>query len=291
MRFDHLSKIRANLALHTNKVTANVLDGDFKSIYRGRSLDFDDLREYAYGDNIKDIDWKSSSKTGKILVRRNIAYKKHNILFVADCGEKFSADTSAGESKQELAVLSCGTVAYLVDRHGDDFAMLRNSENGYELAFFASGKEHLERVLTGYEKQVAKPARYDVDQLLRYVGEHIRRKMVICVITDMDGLDRIGDDTLRRLTVRNDIMVINIDDAYLHGDRMYDVGRGRYEDGMITHNKRLFRAEYAARQRFLEMKQDQFERYGVNMTTIKDETEIVDRIAELFERRKHENIG
>ena len=291
MRFDHLSKIRANLALHTNKVTSNVLDGNFKSIYRGRSLDFDDLREYAYGDNIKDIDWKSSSKTGKILVRRNIAYKKHNILFVADCGEKFDADTSDGESKQELALLSCGTVAYLVDRHGDDFAMLRNSDTGYEFAFFAAGKEHLERMLTGYEKQLALPAKYNVDELLRYVGEHIRRKMVIFVITDIDGLDTIEEETLRRLTVRNDIMIINIDDAYLHGDKMYDVGRGRYEDSMITHNKSLFRAEYADRQYFLEQKKDQLERYGISMITIKNETEIVDKIAELFERRKHENIG
>ena len=57
MDYDNLSKIRAQVSLYTNRKTSNVLDGDFTSVFRGRSLDFDDLREYAYGDNIKDIDW------------------------------------------------------------------------------------------------------------------------------------------------------------------------------------------------------------------------------------------
>ena len=73
MDYDYLSRIRANLTLYSKKKTANLLDGGFRSIFRGRSLDFDDLREYTYGDNVRDIDWKSSSKTGKTLVRRYIA--------------------------------------------------------------------------------------------------------------------------------------------------------------------------------------------------------------------------
>ena len=68
MDYDNLSKIRAQVSLFTNRKTSNVLDGDFTSVFRGRSLDFDDLREYAYGDNIKDIDWKSSSKTGILCI-------------------------------------------------------------------------------------------------------------------------------------------------------------------------------------------------------------------------------
>ena len=64
MDFDYLAKIKSQISIYTRKKTSNILDGEFGSIYRGRSFDFDDLREYVYGDSVRDIDWKSSSKTG-----------------------------------------------------------------------------------------------------------------------------------------------------------------------------------------------------------------------------------
>jgi uncharacterized protein (DUF58 family) len=88
MDFEYLSKIKGLVSLYTNKKSTNFLEGEFRSIFRGRSLDFDELREYTYGDNIKDIDWKSSSRTGKILTRQYVAEKKHNILMICDTGTK-----------------------------------------------------------------------------------------------------------------------------------------------------------------------------------------------------------
>ncbi len=60
MNYDFLTRIRSGITLYSKKKTSNILDGDFRSIFRGRSLDFDDLREYSYGDNVRDIDWKAS---------------------------------------------------------------------------------------------------------------------------------------------------------------------------------------------------------------------------------------
>ena len=59
MDYDFLNRIRTGITLYSKKKTSNLLDGGFRSIFRGRSLDFDDLREYAYGDNVRDIDWKA----------------------------------------------------------------------------------------------------------------------------------------------------------------------------------------------------------------------------------------
>ena len=63
--YEYLSKIRRAVALYTNKKTSNILDGDFHSIHKGRSMEFEDLKEYALGDEVHDIDWKSSSRMGK----------------------------------------------------------------------------------------------------------------------------------------------------------------------------------------------------------------------------------
>ena len=70
LNYDYLDRVRRIAALYTKRKTSDLLDGDFSSMQHGRSLDFDDLREYRYGDDINYIDWKSSSRVGKPLVRR-----------------------------------------------------------------------------------------------------------------------------------------------------------------------------------------------------------------------------
>ena len=168
MDFDYLAKIKSQISIYTRKKTSNILDGEFGSIYRGRSFDFDDLREYVYGDSVRDIDWKSSSKTGRVLIRRFIAEKKHNILFICDSGKKFHADTSAGEKKADVALNVLGTISYLVNDHGDDYALLTSTDQGYDFSFFRSGARHLENLLMRYDKCLKDEESKPLDSILEY---------------------------------------------------------------------------------------------------------------------------
>ena len=286
MDYDFLSRIRANLTLYSKKKTANLLDGGFRSIFRGRSLDFDDLREYTYGDNVRDIDWKSSSKTGKTLVRRYIAERKHNILLVGDSGTKMVADTRSGEPKERLAVMTLGSLAYLANRHGDDFAVLMNRGKGMDFSFFKSGEVHFERIVRRYETTIGQSHRKDLGALLNYVADHFRRRMLIFVVTDMEGVSHIDDRLLKKLTVQSDVMILVISDAYLTGDNAYDVEERDYEPDFLQRSKRLGRLERQER----EARRAEFEllckRYEVGYTVIDRENEMIDRIAELLEEHK-----
>ena len=84
---DYITKVKAKLSLYSTKKTSNIFDGSYKSIYQGNGLDFENLREYIPGDSIRDIDWKASSRSGKILIKRYIAEKKHNVMLVFDTGK------------------------------------------------------------------------------------------------------------------------------------------------------------------------------------------------------------
>ena len=79
MRNDYILKVKANLSIYARQKTINILDGAYVSVYKGRSMDFDDLRPYVVGDNVKDIDWKSSSRSRNLLIRRFVAEKRHNV--------------------------------------------------------------------------------------------------------------------------------------------------------------------------------------------------------------------
>lgn len=283
MDYDYLSRIRANLTLYSKKKTSNLLDGGFRSIFRGRSLDFDDLREYTYGDNVRDIDWKSSSKTGKTLVRRYIAERKHNILLVGDSGMKMVADTDAGEAKEKLAVMALGSLAYLANRHGDDFAMLMNRGPGMDFSFFKSGEVHFERIVRRYETSIGQQPRRDLGALLDYVADHFRRRMLIFIVTDMEGVSHLNDRLLKKLTVQNDVLILSVTDAYLTGDRSFDVERNAYEPEFLLRSGALGRLEHRERKARTEAAKVLCKRYDVGYTEIRKEAELIDRIAELME--------
>lgn len=71
-----IRKIKANLSVYTKKKTSNIFEGAYNSVYKGKSMNFEDLREYVIGDNVKDIDWKASARSNKILIKQYIAEKK-----------------------------------------------------------------------------------------------------------------------------------------------------------------------------------------------------------------------
>ena len=291
MDYDYLARIKASIQLYTRKKTSNILDGEFGSIYRGRSFDFDDLREYVYGDSVRDIDWKSSSKTGRVLIRRYIAEKKHNILLIGDSGKKLMGDTDAGESKSDIAMDVIGTISYLVNDHGDDYALLTHTDQGYDFSFFKSGKIHLENLLLRYEKCLLKEESKSLSQTLEYVAEHLRRKMIIFIITDMDGEANISDNLLKRLTVRNDVMVVSINDAYLTGSKIFDLDVDSYEKEYMLHDKRIHEAEGSDRMKRKKEINELYKRYMVSRVEVSRKSEIVDKIVELFEKHRNESIA
>src|SRR5574344_2814195 len=104
MKMTYIAKIQANLkryqSVKARKHTARVLDGSYKSIHKGRSMNFDELREYVQGDDIKDIDWKASARSQKLLVRQYIAERKHNVLLVFDTNMNMLGDSDRSEERR-----------------------------------------------------------------------------------------------------------------------------------------------------------------------------------------------
>lgn len=353
MNYDQLSRIRSFISLYSSKVSTNILDGEFRSIYKGRSLDFDELREYVTGDNVRDVDWKASSRTGKLLVRRYVAEKRHNVLFVVDSGRRMTADTSAGEPKSAVAVDTLGVIAYLVNQGSDEYALLMEGEDGLCFTNFGRGGMHFEGMMQLAEKNVTRaeadpqtdggmrlgklplfgklrerrerkrgkapgapgviptlpgqalPGQVpgapsaqagatkgsggsrDIDELLNYAAENIRRRMIIVAITDLRGVAGIDESLIRKVTVNNDLLVICLDDALLTGGDVYDVENRRYESELLLGGDKLTAAERKARDRVLESAEKRFRSYRVSMLKLAREEEVIPGIIDLFARHRY----
>lgn len=290
MKIDYIKKIKANISIYASKKTSNILDGEYKSIYKGRSLDFDDLREYVVGDDIKYIDWKSSARSGKTLIRRYIAEKKHNILFVLDTGKKMLGDTKKIEPKKELAIMTMGTLAYLVNHHGDMIGSMYNTYKGLQYYPLKTGIQNIQKMIYHYESDIDKDTGRNLNDILIHISQYMKRKMIIFIITDIAGIENIQEDVLKKLTIQNDVMVMNISDADITGNRGYDMDNESYIPEIILKDMKLHNIEEKIKNQLYEAAFKKFKKYKISMVTIDEEKEIVNKIIELLERHKNANI-
>lgn len=262
MIMDYITKIKANITIYASKKTSNILDGEYTSIYKGRSMDFDDLREYVIGDDVKDIDWKSSIRSGKTLVRRFIAEKKHNILLVLDSEKKMLADTANNESKKELAILSAGTIAYLAHKHGDEIGAVYSKENYTKFFNYKTTLFNLEMILQNYNKDV-QANNGNINTSLNFIIKNIKRKSIIVIVTDLDGLDKLQEETIKRLSVIHDILVINISDASLTCKNAFDIDAGSYIPELILQDSKLLDIEKRAKEETYKRCMEKFKKYKI----------------------------
>ena len=288
MNMKYITKIKANLSIYTKKKTSNILDGSYNSIYKGKSMNFEDLREYVIGDNVKDIDWKASARSNKILIKQFIAEKKHNVLFILDSGKKMLADTRDLDSKKEIALMTTGTICYLVDKNGDSISAIYNGKDRIKLFPFKTGLYNIEKILSSYEKEI--DSENNLQNLITYVLKFIRRRMIIFIITDIDGMSSVSEETLRKLSLLHDVMFINISDAFMTGYNAFDVDQDSYIPDYILEDEKLKEIEQEIKTKVYEETKQKFKKYSITTTTINSQKDIVNDVFKLLERRKNANI-
>ena len=139
------------------------------------------------GNDVNYIDWKSSSRVGKTLIRRYFADRKHDVLFIGDTGKKMTGDTPSGESKEQIALMAFGVAAYLLGKQGVNYALSCCGSESSRVSSFTSGPMHLEELITEYHKAlecgVPKQSFYDTVSSAAGLFE---RHMVMIIITDAD---------------------------------------------------------------------------------------------------------
>jgi len=150
-----LRKVKTTMSIHAHRRTLELLDGEYASIHHGRSHDFDDLREYQPGDDVKDIDWKATARSHVPLVKRYIASRQHTLLLVVDSGRNMAAAAESGETKRDIAILVAGVLGYLATRHGDRVGLLMGDADRFESVQEGGSESHLERMLRRVHEAIA----------------------------------------------------------------------------------------------------------------------------------------
>ena len=293
MNLDYVSKIKFGLkrykTIATDKATSRVLDGSYNSIYKGRSMNFDELREYVPGDDIKDIDWKATSRSQKVLIRQYIAEKRHNIMLVMDANKRMLAETKAGEEKGEVALMAGGTLAYMVTDNGDYVSGLYYHDDKMERSPFKTGFLNLEFLLEGYAKCLTPTNKSDLNGILKYIMHNIKRRMIVVMVTDIEGILGLQDNLLGQITMVHDVLLINVSDADIFGKKVYNVDDAGYIPPFISQSKAIQREQKRIQEDMEKQATAKLNRYGIPWVEVDTQNRVDGKIAELLEKNKTVN--
>lgn len=289
----HLTRIKSRLSIHAHRKVRGLLEGEYAAIHVGRGIDFNDLREYVRGDDVKDIDWKASARSRQLLIKRYVAERKHTVLLCVSTGRSMAAMNDAAVSKRDLAVFVSGVIGYLAVQHGDLVA-LAHGDAGRQHARRAEGSElHLERLLAAVHDAIAPDGPPgDLTALLRYVARTVRRRTILVVVSDETSLPEASVDVLRRLTAQHEVLFLTIGDLdptlpAVADRRLVDVDAAAEVPGWLRHDRQL-RDEYAA----LVASQEQqlrrrLEQLGVVHERVRDTESAISAVFRLLERHRH----
>ena len=290
MKLNYINDIKAHISIFASRKTSSILEGTYKSIYRGKSMNFENLREYVYDDDIKDIDWKASARTGKLLVKQFIAEKKHNIMIVLDSGLKMYGDSKKNEEKREIATYIAGTLGYLASTNGDYTSMIYNNNDSIIINPFKNDLYHLEYNLIKYHKLAINPNNEGINKTISYLSKYLNKRMIIFVITDLSGMENINEKYLKELRINSDILFININDINMNIENLYDIENNNYIPQIFLKDEKLHQLEEQLKNEIYNKQTEKLKKLKIDIVSINTKKEIQEKIIELLERHKYASI-
>lgn len=213
-----LTRVKSKMSIFAHRKARGMLDGEYGSVFKGRSLDFDDLRAYLPGDEVRDIDWKASARHGSPLIKRYVAVRRQTVLLVTDTGRNMAASSLGGEAKKDVAVMALGVVGYLAHRHGDVVGLVCGDESSSRSLPAKAGEAHLERLLRAVNDSTALTSpRSSIGEQLSYVARNFGQRMLLFVVADEVVPDAGMERLLRRLRAQHEVLWLTVRDAQLAG--------------------------------------------------------------------------
>jgi uncharacterized protein (DUF58 family) len=285
-----LAKVRARLDLPTVRRAAGMLEGRHRSIFSGHGQDFDDQVEYRPGDDIGDIDWKSSARAGHPIIRRFVRESNLAMVIAVDTGRNMAATAPSGEPKSAVAMFAADVVAYLARARGDLVALVAGDAERMVQLPGRGGTAHLEMLLRTVERSFSLDAPpSDLGRVLDRVLTWFTRRSLVVVVTDEARPGPEHEDALRRLRTRHEVMVIAVADALPTAPAVgptADVDGAAPLPAFLRDDETLHAEAVATVEARKGEVQAVLRRRGIEAVTVASEDDLVDRLIDLLGRQR-----
>jgi len=205
---DVIAKIR-RISITTAKIVQETLAGQYQSAFKGRGMEFDSVREYQPGDEIRSIDWNVTARTGRLQVKKFIEERELSVMLLLDASSS-CAFGSKDKLKGELAAEICSIIAFSAIYNQDNAGLLIFTDKVEKALPPKKGTNHVLRLIR--EALIFKPkgTATDISKSISYLNKVMHRRAVCFIISDF--LTEGYEESLSIASRRHDIIAVRIVD-------------------------------------------------------------------------------
>ncbi|HZM05191.1 MAG TPA: DUF58 domain-containing protein [Candidatus Saccharimonadales bacterium] len=257
-----LSRMR-QLELRTRRLVNNTLAGEYHSVFKGRGMDFDEVREYVPGDEVRTIDWNVTARAGRPFVKKFTEERELTILLLVDVSASGNFG-SATQSKRELAAELASVLAFSAIRNSDKVGLILYTDRIEQYIPPRKGRRHVLRVAREILFHQPEGRGTDTVKALDFANHILRRRAIAFLISDFqssgDPDQALADlrRAMRQTNRRHDLVALHIEDS--REKSLPDVGMLAIEDAETGEVVELDTANPEVRTRFATEASDRTQR-------------------------------
>src|SRR6202522_589279 len=244
------------LEIRTRRMVNDSLSGSYHSVFKGRGMDFDEVREYSPGDEVRTIDWNVTARAGRPFVKKFTEERQMTIFLLVDISASGNFGSGA-LSKRDLAAELASVLAFSAIRNSDKVGLLLYTDRVERYLPPKKGRRHVLRVVRDILYHTPEGRGTDSVKALDVASHVLHRRAIVFLISDFEspgdpiaaraGLRR----AMRQTNRRHDLVAVHIEDP--RERELPDVGVLALEDAETGEVIELDTASAAVRKRFAEL--------------------------------------
>lgn len=202
------NKIR-HIQVYSNKIVDELLAGEYHSVFKGHGMEFNEVREYQPGDEIRTINWQITARVNKPFVKRYVEERELTLYFLVDLSG--SGTFGSGEkTKNEVAAELCSLLAFSAIKNSDKVGLVIFTDHIEHVVPPGRGKQHVLRIISELLAFQSTSAGTDIRKALDYLGHLHAKKSVVFLISDFQ--DTGFEDAMSIISKRHDLIAVSISD-------------------------------------------------------------------------------
>ena len=287
-----LKRVR-KIEIKTKALSHQIFAGEYHSAFKGRGMAFSEVREYQYGDDVRNMDWNVTARMSAPYVKVFEEERELTVVLLIDISRSGLFGT-VGETKRELVAEIAATLAFSAMLNNDKVGALFFSDTVEKFIPPKKGRSHLLHIIREILEYTPEHDGTDIGEALRYLTNAIKRRCTAFVLSDMLDVDEDGapryEDALKVAVNRHDISVIRVYDP--RERTIPDVGLVHVKDSetgkgaWINTSSRATRTAYEQWFRTAsESAAKLFNRYQVDSVDTATDQDYVKNLIALFHRR------
>ena len=219
-----LKKVR-RIEITTSALVNDVFSGEYHSVFKGRGMEFSEVREYQIGDDIRSIDWNVTARMGHPFVKIFEEERELTVMLLVDVSSSGNFGTYE-QMKGEIAIEICALLAFSAIKNNDKVGLIIFTDEIEKFIPPKKGKAHVLRVLRELLYHEPKGTQTDISGALEYLSRVTKRRSVVFLVSDF--INTNYEKALQIANRRHDIVAITVTDP--REMEMPDVGFIELED-------------------------------------------------------------